>query len=344
MMNISKIIRDGANMTDQSLEPTTIIRHANAVFGPMAMLAGMELDLFSALGDGPRSAPEIAAAIGADPERLSLLLYALVSAELLTVEDGVFANTTEAGRYLVSGEQGYMGGLSSLYRELWSAAMKTTATFREAKPQAAHDFTAMDEDALGEFFAGTHPGALGAARQLASRVDLSGRRKLLDAAGGSGGVGIGLCQAFPDVTATIADLAPVVPIARRFVDEAGLARRVTVEAVDLTENSPPGTYDAAVMRNLIQVLSADDAARALENIGKAVEPGGMICILGWVTDDSRTAPFNAVCHNLVFINFYEHGQAYTEGEHREWLEAAGFTNIERHAMPGDYGLITAHKA
>ena len=46
-------------MTDPSLEPTTIIRHANAVFGPMAMLAGMELDLFSVLGDGPRSAPEI---------------------------------------------------------------------------------------------------------------------------------------------------------------------------------------------------------------------------------------------------------------------------------------------
>ena len=74
-------------MTDPSLEPTTIIRHANAVFGPMAMLAGMELDLFSVLGDGPRSAPEIAAAIDADPDRLSLLLYALVSAELLTVAD-----------------------------------------------------------------------------------------------------------------------------------------------------------------------------------------------------------------------------------------------------------------
>ena len=331
-------------MTDQSLEPTTIIRHANAVFGPMAMLAGMELDLFSALGDGPRSTSEIAAAIDADPGRLSLLLYALVGAELLTVEDGVFANTTEVDRYLIAGKPGYMGGLSSLYRELWGAAMKTTASLREARPRAMHDFAAMDETALGEFFAGTHPGALGAARQLASRVDFSGRRKLLDAAGGSGGVGIGLCQAFPELTATIADLAPVAPITRRFVGEAGLAERVTVEAVDLTENPPPGTYDAAVMRNLIQVLSAEDAANVLENIGKVIEPGGVLCILGWVTDDSRTAPFNAVCHNLVFINFYDHGQAYTEGEHRAWLEAAGFTDIERQSMPGDYGLITARNS
>jgi len=331
-------------MTEPSIEPTTIIRHANAVFGPMAMLAGMELNLFSVFDDGPRTVPEIAATIDADPDRLSLLLYALVSAELLTVENGMFDNTAEADRYLISSKSGYMGGLSSLYRELWGAAMKTTTTIREARPQAAHDFAGMDETALGEFFAGTHPGALDAARQLASRVDFSGHGKLLDAACGSGGVGIGLCQAFPELTATIADLAPVAPIARRFVDEAGLAARITVEAVDLIELPPPGTYDVAVMRNLIQVLSADDAAKVLENIGKTLEPSGMVCILGWMLDDSRTAPMNAVCHNLVFINFYDHGQAYTEGEHREWLEAAGFSDCERHEMPGDYGLITARKA
>ena len=330
-------------MTEPTLEPTTIIRHANAVFGPMAMLAGMELDLFSVFDDGPHTIPEIAATIDADPDRLSLLLYALVSAELLSVENGVFANTAEADRYLISGKAGYMGGLSSLYRELWGAAMKTTATIREAKPQAAHDFAGMDETALGEFFAGTHPGALGAAQQLASRVDLSGHRKLLDAACGSGGVGIGLCQAFSKLTATIADLAPVAPIAHRFVNEAGLAERVTVEAVDLIEQPPSGTYDVAVMRNLIQVLSADEAAKVINNIGKTLEPDGMICILGWMLDNSRTAPMNAVCHNLVFINFYDHGQAYTEGEHQKWLEAAGFRNAERHEMPGGYGLMTANK-
>lgn len=330
-------------MTSQSIEPTTIIRHANAVFGPMAMLAGMELDVFSALGDGPVTAAGIAAAIGADPDRLSLLLYALVSAELLTVEDGVFANTAETDRYLIAGKPGYMGGLASLYRELWGAAMQTAETFRTGSPQAKHDFAAMDEAALGAFFAGTHPGALGAARQLAARVDLTGRRRLLDAAGGSGGVGIGLCQAHAELTATIVDLAPVAPIARRFVDEAGLAGRISVEAVDLTEAPPPGSYDAAVMRNLIQVLSGEDAARVIGNIGQAVEPGGVIHILGWMVDDSRATPPNAVCHNLVFLNFYDHGQAYTEGEHRAWLEAAGFTDIERRSMPGDYGLISARK-
>jgi hypothetical protein len=331
-------------MTDQSIEPTTIVRHANAVFGPMAMLAAMELDLFSALGDGPATAAEIAAAIDADPERLVLLLYALVSAEMLTVEDGVFANTAEADRYLISGKPGYMGGLSSLYRELWDAGMQTAATFREGRPMAKHDYAAMDAAALGEFYAGTHPGALGAARQLAARVDISGCRRLLDAAGGSGGLGIGLCQAHPELTATIADLPSVAPIARRFVEQAGLSDRITVEPVDLTERRPPGSYDAAVLRNLIQVLSADDAARAIGNIGQAVEPGGVLCIFGWVMDDSRATPPNAVSHNLVFINFYDHGQAHTEGEHRAWLEAAGFTDIVRQAMPGDYGLISARKA
>ncbi len=91
-------------------------------------------------------------------------------------------------------------------------------------------------------------------------------------------------------------------------------------------------------------VASDSAVAAPNSAYRAVEPGGVLCILGWVVDDSRTAPMNAVSHNLVFINFYHHGQAYTEGEHRAWLEAAGFTDVRRQAMPGDYGLITARKA
>ena len=103
----------------------------------MAMLAGMELDLFSTLADGPRSAGEIAAVVDADPERLSLLLYALVAAELLTVKDGAFANTPETARFLVAGQPGSMVGLSALYRELWEAGLMTTSTSKRWSRQIA---------------------------------------------------------------------------------------------------------------------------------------------------------------------------------------------------------------
>ena len=48
-----------------------------SVYPPFALLAGMELDLFTPLKDGPMSAEQIAAAIGGGSTKLKALLYAL---------------------------------------------------------------------------------------------------------------------------------------------------------------------------------------------------------------------------------------------------------------------------
>ncbi|MFQ5828684.1 MAG: methyltransferase dimerization domain-containing protein [Candidatus Methylomirabilia bacterium] len=53
---------------------------------PDAMLAGMQLDVFAPLKDGPMSAERLADALGVKVTKLRALLYALVSAGLVTVE------------------------------------------------------------------------------------------------------------------------------------------------------------------------------------------------------------------------------------------------------------------
>ena len=93
------------------IKPTTIFRHAFAVYTPLAMLAGMQLDVFTPLKDGPMTAPALAGALGVHPDKLQPLLYALVTAELLTVEDDRFANTPEADFYLVRWRSAYMGSV-----------------------------------------------------------------------------------------------------------------------------------------------------------------------------------------------------------------------------------------
>ena len=71
---------------------------ADAAF---AMLAGMQLDVFTPLKAGPLNAEQIADAIGVTAGRLRLLLYCLVAAGLLTEENGRFSNTPEANQFLV---------------------------------------------------------------------------------------------------------------------------------------------------------------------------------------------------------------------------------------------------
>jgi hypothetical protein len=69
-----------------------------------------------------------------------------------------------------------------------------------------------------------------------------------------------------------------------------------------------------------------------------------VLILGaGIVDDSRLSPPEAVAYNLVFINVYDEGQAYTEGEHRAWLEEAGFGGAQRSVLPDGTNVIVARK-
>ena len=323
---------------------TIINRLRSHAAPPLAMLAGMQLELFTPLGDGPMSAGALAAALGVDPVKLAPLLYSLVSAELLTEDKGLFANTPECDHFLVKGRPAYMGGVHELLSILWGAMWHTAETIRSGKPQAKEDFAAMDEDELRPFMRGLHPGALAEGRGLVKVFDLTKFRHLIDVAGGSGGLVIGACEACPGLRGTVVDLPNTVPITRGFVEEAGMADRIAVQAHDLTSEPPEGSYDLAVLRNFLQVLSVEQCRAVLKHVGQVLEPGGAIYILGHVLDDSRLAPAPSLGLNLFFINAYDDGQAYTEQQHRDWLGEAGFVEYRREIQPDGRSAITAHKA
>jgi SAM-dependent methyltransferase len=98
-----------------------------------------------------------------------------------------------------------------------------------------------------------------------------------------------------------------------------------------------GSFDVAVLKAFLNILSPEDARGALGNIGRVVNPGGAIIVAGGLDlDDSRLAPPLLVPFNLVMINIYEAGQMYTEQEHRDWLTEAGFVEIRRQS---DVGFI-----
>ena len=66
-----------------------------------------------------------------------------------------------------------------------------------------------------------------------------------------------------------------------------------------------------------------------------------MCILSRVLRDSRLEPAQTVAQNLVFLNIYDGGQAYTVGEHRAWLRDAGFPDFEMFTRADGRSVITA---
>ncbi|MFQ5971173.1 MAG: methyltransferase [Alphaproteobacteria bacterium] len=329
--------------TTQPLQRKTINRHAMAIYHPLAMLAGMQLDVFSPLKDGPRSAEEIAGAIGVDAAKLAPLLYALVVAELLTVRGAVFANTAEADHYLVRGRPSYIGGAHELFSDIWQATLKTAESIRTGEPQAKHDFAAMSGAELEAFYRGTYAGALATGRELLANHDLASHRHMVDVGGGSGGLAIAACQECPHLRATIVELPSVAPITRKFVDEADLSDRIDVVTGDVLERPLEGQFDVAVLRSLLQVLAEEEAADVVRNVSPAIVPNGTLYVIGRILDDTRLTPPESVSFNLVFLNLYDHGQAYTERQYRDWLAEAGFTDIEHRRWEDAISVLRARR-
>jgi hypothetical protein len=330
-------------MTSSS-RPSLLYGFIDLTRSAFALLAALQLDLFTPLAPRPMRADELAAVLHVDAERLSQLLYVLVLDGLLTLEDGRFANSAQSDQLLVRGKPTYIGDTHTTWSDTSYAHLQTAASVRTGIPQARHDYGQMSEDALRTMLGGVHPFALAKGRALAARYDFTACRSLLDAGGGTGGLSIALAEAYPLLHVTIAELPGVIPLAQEYVAAAGMHARVDTVAVDLLHEAVPGEFDAAVLNVFLGVLSRGEAQAALRSVGRSVRSGGTIYITGNILDDSRLAPAGAVRANITSMNIYDGGQSYTEGEHRAWLTEAGFVEITREEELIGNGLIRACKA
>lgn len=314
-------------MGKETLKPTTINQNVFKVFPSFAMLAGMQLDVFTPLKDGPMDAKTLAETLGVREDKLSPLLYLLVVAGLLRVERDLFANTDESAKFLVRGRPEYMGESSGFYKLLWELGLKTAESIRTGKPQAKLDFHNLPEDQLLDYFRKQVHHSISGGNELAGKIDFSNFKNLLDAGGGTGGVSISICSKYPHLKATVADLPQVAKVAEHFIAENNMADRINVSDTDLCTDHPAGTYDVAILRAVIQTLSKAEARATLQNVSHSMLPGGKVYICGNVLNNNHLGPPISLAYSLVFLNSYDNGQAYTENEYHEMLTTAGFEDI-----------------
>ena len=176
------------------------------------------------------------------------------------------------------------------------------------------------------------------------QVDFKSRRRLLDVAGGTGGLSVALTEAIPNLQSTVIDLQEVTPTTRRYVEEAGASERVTVKSGNVVAGPIEGSYDVAVVSSFMPVISKDEARQVLINLGPAIEPGGVVYLTdGGTIDDSRFSPASVAQSSLFFINAFDNGSPKTESERRLWLEEAGFENIQRLPFPDGGTIMVAYK-
>jgi len=309
-----------------------------------AVLAGIQLDLFTVLGEGARTADEIATLLGADAGKLEALLNVLVLAEFLTRTRDQFENSRVAEKFFVRGGSQYAGDMIRTLPDWWTPVLSTADSVATGVAQAKLDYTSMLPDELEAHFESFYRQSLAAGEALASRYDFTECRQLLDVGGGTGGVTIGITAAYPSLRATLVDLPTVTPVTQRYVAESDSAERISIVSADAVEQPLEGMFDAAIMSAFMPVLGPTQICQALHHVSQSMEPGGTLYVTdGGVLDDSRLAPVPAVHNDLWFVNVFDEGRSHPEEDRRKWLTDAGFEAIERDVLPNKWVVLVARK-
>lgn len=291
-------------------------QHAQILF--TALKAGVFQHL-----DTPRTAAEVAAAIGWDPRGVRMLLDGLVALELVASEHGRYRNLPIATQCLVPGapaDQTHILEHSANAYETWgklARAVRTGEAVLRERPDRS-------PEELRAFILGMADLARQAAPVLLESVDLSQARHLLDVGAGPGAYSIAFLRAHPQLRATLFDFPQVVAIAREQIEAAGLTDRARFLEGDLTRDDFGGCYDVVYVSNIIHSFGPEANQALIRKCYAALDPGGMLVIKDFLVDAGRTGPPFSLVFALNMLVHTGEGDTYTCDEVSTWTNAAGF--------------------
>jgi hypothetical protein len=311
---------------------------SRAFWGSRAVLTAIELDVFTAVGDGA-GAPEVAVRIGADPRATEMLLNALVALGILTKIDGVFGNTTMSATYLSDrSPQSHRSAVMHTVH-MWERWSTLTDAVRTGTAVNLGQRTSWGEGWVEPFIAAMHSRAVSTAASLVAAVGTNGVHRLLDVGGGSGAYAIAFAQADPNLQADVLDLPQVLPIARRHIQAAGLSGRVQTLDGDLRKDSFGVGYDLALLSSICHMLRADENRDLFRRVFQALTPGGRMVVRDHLLTPDKTAPREGALFSLNMLTGTEGGAAYSAQEYAAWMAEAGFTGIRQLGSETPPGLM-----
>ncbi len=326
-------------MPDQSLTTPAALRERIHQFQQSrVLLTAYELGLCTALADEERTSAHVASALGTDARATDRLMNALVAMGMLDKRGDRFANGAFAARHLVRGKPGFMAGLMHSVH-LWSSWSTLTKAVREGHAVTSRETGARGEHWREAFIAAMHWRGAQQAPGVVATIDLRSVTRLLDVGGGSGVYAMEFARARSGLHATVFDLPDIVPLTRRYIEDAGCADRVTIVSGDLTRDELGRGFDLVFLSAIMHSFPPDENRRLIQKAARALNPGGRVVVQDFLMNEDRTGPLSSALFALNMLVATDAGDTYTESEIREWMRAAGLDAIERRDTPYGASLM-----
>jgi hypothetical protein len=337
-------------MQEMSPKPDRILQLGYAFRASKALLSAVELDVFTALAEGPLELDCLRKKLRIAERGARDFFDALVALAMLERDQaGRYRNAPETDRYLDARKQTYIGGdLVHLNARMYPSWNLLTLALRTGRPQgnasAADYFPTLyaDQSALETFAKGMTGGSLLAAKAIAETFPWSQHKTMIDIGTAQGCLPVVIAQAHPHITGGGFDLPQVRSVFETYVSDHGLADRLQFNPGNFLSDPLPNA-DVLVMG---RVLHNWDLATKKMLLGKAYDalpPDGVLLVYERLIDDDRRTNSAALLASLHMLIMTGGGFDFTSIDCIGWMREAGFRDARTQPLVSGQSMIIAFK-
>jgi len=331
-------------------DPVDIYRVRDGIYAADMLLMGIvHLDFFSWLAGNPSTLDDVCRAFETIARPTDVMLTLFASMGLVESRDGMFHLTTKAREHLVKTSPWFLGPYyeSLKNRPVALDLLKVLRTGKPANWGSQKDekdwHKAMETEAFAaQFTAAMDSRGVYLAQAVAKSIDFTGRRRVLDIAGGSGVYACSIVTHHPHLTASVFEKRPVDTIAAGAIAKRGCAQRISVVAGDMLTDTLPLDADVHLWSN---VLHDWDEPTVRELIGKsfdALPHGGLIVIHDAFLNAEKNGPLHVAEYSVLLAHASE-GRCYSTREMESYLISAGFREPVYRDTAAARGVMFASK-
>ncbi len=333
----------------QQPSPQLFFQTINAYQRTEALKAGIELEVFTAIGEGKTTATEIAQRCHASEKGTRVLCDFLCIMGFLTKQDNHYALTQDSAVFLDKRSPAYLGGsmefiateqLTENFRNFADAVRKGGSTNAEGGTVSP------DNPIWVKFARGMAPMIAMPAEMMAKLVDPAAdtELKVLDIAAGHGLFGINFATNNKQAQIVAVDWPRVLDVAKENAEKAGVADRYsTIEGSAFDVDFGSG-YDVVLLTNFLHHFDPPTCETLLKKVHASLRDGGRAVTLEFVPNEDRISPPDAAAFSVMMLGTTPSGDAYTFAEFEEMFQAAGFSRSEIHPLPPSIQhVVISHK-
>jgi 3-hydroxy-5-methyl-1-naphthoate 3-O-methyltransferase len=312
-------------------DPLKVYRYRDGLYAvDLLTTAVVHLDFFSWLAANPSKKQDICEHFGFAERPMDVMLTLFAANGFIKLRDGIFRTTALAQEHLIFGSP---WNLAPYYASLkdrpiaqdFLEILKTDKPANWGGDKAALDWhKAMETEAFSKSFtAAMDCRGLYLGQALAKKLDLGGRRRLLDIGGGSGIYACSLVAHHAGLRAIVFEQSPVDRIARQCIEERGFSDRVDVSVGDMFQHALPADCDVHLFSNVLHDWGIAEVKKLLEISRRALARGGLLVIHDAFINADKTGPLPVAEYSALLMHSTQ-GKCYSVREYAELLRETGF--------------------